>query len=730
MGDESKSVFTVILFIISLFLFSVTFVHAGQNPNARFLHIELPGENRILSLAEVEVYCGTQNIAMQGIARQINTANRGDAGRAIDGNISGHYFEHSVTHTMTQGNVWWELDFGAEYEVNKIRLYNRTDCCGERINPARVLLMNNARKIIWEDAIIAKADKYNFDVEKQVRIQPKISPNLLRNADFRQQTNPLIPDYWYLHPSAAIRIRDLYKNYKIDPDIQSPVPGTHVLKLTNSLMDFRHMMLIPRQLFTRLPKGGYTFSVYIKADRDNTTLHAAPGWSTGKEAQKSLSTKWKRYTFNFNQPVSRKNSLQPVLRFPKKGTYLIAAPQLEMGPVETAFQPCYEDIRSRAGNHPATKVAEKEMEKILSQKSEYSNSILVKGKPFYIIGIVAYGALPEWYLKEIKEQGINTLFYYRMPNSNGQFDGKTISDFKDIIFKAAKQGLKVVVGMSVAGSKPPDWRERMLGFASLVNRLKKYPAIIGWYPVDEPAAHTWTDNELIEFYNTIKQIDPDRFVFSNWAHDGVPLKAGQPPCGTLDSTDIYSISYYPFAGQERSLDGYSKAIFKALTAARAVQKSSHSWLQLYGGMDAWREPTKIELNYMAYLNFVSGSMISYWETKSNSELNWRGVKAISHQGAYLSKLLFLNPDSSEILPPSVKGDFIYSGWKNGETYYLILVNNSKISEEFECHVSILTETISLSNIRSLFNQYPVRLENGLIKETIPPLGTRVYELSK
>jgi hypothetical protein len=58
-------------------------------PQARFVRIELPGKERILSLAEVQVFQGDKNVAQSGEARQSTTAFDGPARLAIDGNTNG-----------------------------------------------------------------------------------------------------------------------------------------------------------------------------------------------------------------------------------------------------------------------------------------------------------------------------------------------------------------------------------------------------------------------------------------------------------------------------------------------------------------------------------------------------------------------------------------------------------------------------------------------------------------
>ena len=64
----------------------------------RYVRIELPGKNKTLTLAEVEVSAAAER-RPPGKASQSSTSNGGDASRAIDGNTSGNYGDGGQTHT-------------------------------------------------------------------------------------------------------------------------------------------------------------------------------------------------------------------------------------------------------------------------------------------------------------------------------------------------------------------------------------------------------------------------------------------------------------------------------------------------------------------------------------------------------------------------------------------------------------------------------------------------------
>jgi hypothetical protein len=81
-----------------------------------------------------------ENLARRKQARQSSTGAGGDAGRAVDGNTNGDFGANSVSHTNNQPQDWWEVDLGATYNIGLIKIWNRTDCCGERLNNFYVMV--------------------------------------------------------------------------------------------------------------------------------------------------------------------------------------------------------------------------------------------------------------------------------------------------------------------------------------------------------------------------------------------------------------------------------------------------------------------------------------------------------------------------------------------------------------------------------------------------------------
>ncbi len=126
----------------------------NSQPPARFVRIDLPGDSKILSLAEVQVFSSGTNIAPAGSATQSSTDFAGPAQLAIDNNTDGNYEKKSVTHTAISKDPWWELDLNAPAPVEKIVVWNRTgNGIHSRLAGFRLQLLDADRREIWTTTV-------------------------------------------------------------------------------------------------------------------------------------------------------------------------------------------------------------------------------------------------------------------------------------------------------------------------------------------------------------------------------------------------------------------------------------------------------------------------------------------------------------------------------------------------------------------------------------------------
>ncbi|MEM6800356.1 MAG: LamG-like jellyroll fold domain-containing protein [Bacteroidota bacterium] len=90
--------------------------------------------------------CNTpSNLALNKTATQSSTwpTSNGrtfDAMNAVDGNTNGNSFGNSITHTANDQNAWWEVDLGEVYDLSSIKVWNRTDCCSDRLSNFHIFI--------------------------------------------------------------------------------------------------------------------------------------------------------------------------------------------------------------------------------------------------------------------------------------------------------------------------------------------------------------------------------------------------------------------------------------------------------------------------------------------------------------------------------------------------------------------------------------------------------------
>lgn len=186
--------------------FVITNISAALEPaeptslKGRYLRIDLPGEGKILSLAEVQIFSGDKNIAPSGEAKQSSTDYEGPAKHAIDGNTNGDYQAMSVTHTAQSKDPWWEVDLKGTQPIDRLTIWNRTDGnVGERLGGIRVSLLDEKRGEVWSRTIAKAPEKsatlqldgrrpLEFSVAVADHAQPMFEPtSVLQKSESRDK---------------------------------------------------------------------------------------------------------------------------------------------------------------------------------------------------------------------------------------------------------------------------------------------------------------------------------------------------------------------------------------------------------------------------------------------------------------------------------------------------------------------------------------------------------------
>ncbi|MBU2994833.1 polysaccharide lyase family 7 protein [Cellulophaga baltica] len=113
-----------------------------------------------ISITPIDVASTTvENIALSGTAEQssTNTSGVGAASLAIDGNTSGEWSDdssdNSVTRTNIESEAWWQVRLGDDYEIGDIVIWNRTDCCTDRLTNFDVFVYNENGDQVYKSTI-------------------------------------------------------------------------------------------------------------------------------------------------------------------------------------------------------------------------------------------------------------------------------------------------------------------------------------------------------------------------------------------------------------------------------------------------------------------------------------------------------------------------------------------------------------------------------------------------
>jgi len=89
---------------------------------------------------QLSYFTGASNLALGKYATQSSIFGPANAARAVDSVTDGDYNAGSVAHTLLNKNAWWEVDLGASAQIAAVVVWNRTDCCMDRLKNYWVFL--------------------------------------------------------------------------------------------------------------------------------------------------------------------------------------------------------------------------------------------------------------------------------------------------------------------------------------------------------------------------------------------------------------------------------------------------------------------------------------------------------------------------------------------------------------------------------------------------------------
>jgi hypothetical protein len=124
----------------------------------RKVKVSLPGR-RTLHVVELQVFdtsgvnrarTATSSASQSSVYQWSTGGPLCQASIAIDGVIDGTGDCDGLAHTKEDYDPWLMVDLGGSYDIEKLRMYNRQNCCQNGLNNAQITLLNANGNIITE----------------------------------------------------------------------------------------------------------------------------------------------------------------------------------------------------------------------------------------------------------------------------------------------------------------------------------------------------------------------------------------------------------------------------------------------------------------------------------------------------------------------------------------------------------------------------------------------------
>ena len=114
-----------------------------EAPKHRYVRItrdkDTTNEDHWMNLAEVEVFSGGTNVAQgKTVTASSLYAAQFPHTNLVDGNKT------NFAHTKNEALEWFQIDLGQDYEIEKVVIHNRSDCCQGRLRNTKVQLSKSA----------------------------------------------------------------------------------------------------------------------------------------------------------------------------------------------------------------------------------------------------------------------------------------------------------------------------------------------------------------------------------------------------------------------------------------------------------------------------------------------------------------------------------------------------------------------------------------------------------
>jgi len=112
----------------------------------------------------VQCFVDGPNKALGKPATQSSEGWGGNPERAVDGNTNGQWGAGTTTHTNGAPS-WWEVDLLDTFDITEIVLWNRLDCCSERLTDFTITILDADGNVTFEEGGLDALSQASFSLE-------------------------------------------------------------------------------------------------------------------------------------------------------------------------------------------------------------------------------------------------------------------------------------------------------------------------------------------------------------------------------------------------------------------------------------------------------------------------------------------------------------------------------------------------------------------------------------
>jgi hypothetical protein len=347
--------------------------------------------------------------------------------------------------------------------------------------------------------------------------------------------------------------------------------------------------------------------------------------------------------------------------------------------------------------------------------------LVVDGKPFFLIGLYS---VPVNKIEHAKELGFNTVHTYSGEGSPKKDTAASPEKLKAWLEEVEKQGLKAWIGLPRYQIKRKQYKR----LEERVKVLKDSPALLAWYLFDEPKLQGVPVGTIRAVGDVVKKGDPN--------HPTILAPYRSPKGGYMAVPDVLMTWHYPVKGRGSDLRPVGNQI-RAMRKHVADKKPVWSVIQLHGKGPGGKgygylEPDWKQVRNMAYQAIVVGARGLTFFTYKGSQFDLsKSPKGMENAKRITGELRTLSPVllSAAVKDPPVKVA------KNRSLASRVYVHGGKVTM-IVVNLDRKETTVEISAVKGgvpgeatvLFEKRTVKTAGDKLKETIEPIGVRVYDL--